>query len=308
MNDESRTRDPIGEGASIGLIGLGAMGRGTAGRLLAAGYQVIGSDLDAGALSWLASQGGTPAQSAADLTPCDAVILFVVNDRQTEAALYGENGAVAHLRRGTVVVTCSTMPPAYVQNLGPRLAADGLRHVDSPVTGGRLGARNGTMTLMVGADPADLARVRPVLERIGGRIYHLGDAPGAGAQMKVINQLMCGVHIAAAGEALALARRLGLPLDVTHEILCSGAAGSWMLGDRGPRMVNGDWDDVASAVDIFVKDLGLVLEAAEASGHDADLARTAHARFVAASEAGLGGKDDSAVMLTYLDDTADDGG
>ncbi len=308
MPETTPEASPIAAGAAIGLVGLGAMGRGAAGRLLSAGYRVVGRDLDQASLQWLTEQGGTAAREPADLSDCDAVIVFVVNDRQTEAVLYGEDGLVGSLKPGCVVITCSTMPPAYVQALAPRLAADGLRLVDAPVSGGRVGAQKGTMTIMIGAAPEDLARVRPVLEVIGGRLFHLGDQPGAGAQMKVINQLMCGVHIAAAGEALAMAKRLGLSLAQTHEVLGSGAAGSWMLGDRGPRMVDAAWDDVASAVDIFVKDLGLVLDAAGDAGHPADLARAAHARFVAASKAGLGGKDDSAVMLTYLDDPSEHGG
>ena len=308
MSEHTPNDQPVSQGATVGLVGLGAMGRGAAARLIGAGYQVIGRDLDKASLDWLEGQGGRVAGSAADMAACEAVIIFVVNDRQTEAVLYGDGGLVGHLKPGCVVITCSTMPPAYVQALAPRLAADGLRLVDAPVTGGRVGAQKGTMTIMIGAAAQDLARVRPVLETIGGRLFHLGDQPGAGAQMKVINQLMCGVHIAAAGEALALAKRLGLPLSETHELLCSGAAGSWMLGDRGQRMVDAAWDDVASAVDIFVKDLGLVLDAAKDAQHPADLAATAYARFKTASEAGLGSKDDSAVMLTYLDDPTQHGG
>lgn len=297
----TRQRAPLASGATIGLVGLGAMGRGSAGRLLDAGFRVIGRDPDESALHWLEGRGGAASREPHEMTACDAVIVFVVNDRQTEAALFGEQGVAAHLRAGTPLITCSTLSPAFVEALAGQLAGDGLRLVDAPVSGGRVGAQNGTLTIMIGADPDDLAHVRPVLETIGRRLFHLGDAPGAGARMKVVNQLLCGVHIAAAAEGLALAKRLGLPLETTHELLCSGAAASWMLGDRGPRMVREDWDDVASAVDIFVKDLGLVLAAAEGSGHPADLARVAYGRFAAASRAGLGGKDDSAVMLTYLD-------
>ena len=291
-----------GTASPVGLIGLGAMGRGVASNLLAKGFKVVGRDVNPEALTWLQAQGGTVAASAADLAvACEVVVSFVVNDAQTESVLFGEDGLAGLLRPGSVFIACSTMSPKYVHELGERLAEKNIHLVDAPVTGGKVGAQKGSLTVMVGGAPAVVERVRPVLATFGARIFVLGDEPGKGAQMKVINQLLCGVHIAAAAEALAMAKRNGLPLDTTLEILKSGAASSWMLGDRGPRMVNEAFDDVTSAVDIFVKDMTLVLESARQATFAAPMAHAAFLQYIEASSHGLGKLDDSAVIKNYTD-------
>ena len=284
----------------VGLVGLGAMGKGVACNLVAKGFQVVGFDVRPEMKAWIEGQGGSFAASLPDLgRRCDVVVSFVVNDAQTEAVLYGEGGLVGHMRPGAIFVACSTMPPAYVQRLGERLAADGIRLLDAPVTGGAAGAARGSLTIMTAGDKAVFDEAKPVLDTFGARVYHLGERHGAGSQLKVINQLLCGVHLAAAGEALALAQRQGLPLDITHEVLCSGSAFSWMLGDRGPRMRDGRFGDITSAVDIFVKDLGLVLATARESKFSAPLASAAFNAFLSVSGEGKGAWDDSAVMCHY---------
>ena len=284
----------------VGLIGLGAMGRGAAKNLLAKGFDVVGYDVRDEALSWLRERGGQPASSLAELArDVRIVVCFVVNSEQTEAVLFGDAGLVDQLPPGAVFIACSTLPPAYVSALGERLAARGLTLIDAPVTGGAVGAERGSLTVMAAGDKAAYERVRPILETFGGRIFHLGDKPGAGAQMKVINQLLCGVHLAAAGEALAMAKRQNLPLAMTLEILGSGAAASWMLADRGPRMTSEAFDDVTSAVDIFVKDLGLVLDASREARFAAPLAHAAYLAFLSVSGRGMGRLDDSAVICNY---------
>lgn len=283
----------------VGLVGLGAMGRGAASNLLAKGFAVVGYDVRADALTWLQQQGGTPARSLAALAgQARIVVSFVVNAQQTEAVLYGEGGLVGRLPAGAVVIVCSTMDPAYVKELADRLKADAIQLVDAPVTGGAAGAAKGTLTIMGSGEKEAFEQARPVLQAFGSRVHHLGRA-GAGAQMKVLNQLLCGVHLAVAGEAIALARRQGLPLEKTLEILNSGAAGSWMLADRGPRMVDERFDDVTSAVDIFVKDMSLVLDATREARFAAPIAHAAYLSFIQASARGLGSKDDSAVTTNY---------
>jgi len=283
----------------VGLIGLGAMGRGAATNLLAKGYDVVGFDVSAGALDWLRAQGGTPAGSLAELaTRVRIVVCFVVNAQQTDDVLFGDGGLVGRLPAGAVFIACSTMDPGYVQTLAERLAVHAIALVDAPVTGGAVGAVAGTLTIMGSGTRGAFDEARPVLETFGARVHHLGPA-GSGARMKVLNQLLCGVHLAAAGEALALARRQGLPLDLTLEILSSGAAGSWMLADRGPRMIAGAFDHVTSAVDIFVKDLSLVLDATRESRFPAALAHAAYLAFIETSARGLGALDDSAITTHY---------
>jgi 3-hydroxyisobutyrate dehydrogenase len=226
------------------------------------------------------------------------VVCFVVNSQQTEAVLFGDGGLVGHLSANAIFVACSTMDPGYVRALEERLAQHSIALIDAPVTGGAFGAERGTLTIMGAGRPDAFEVARPVLQTFGARVHYLGLA-GSGAQMKVLNQLLCGVNLAAAGEALALARRQGLPLDLTLEILCSGAAGSWMLADRGPRMIAEQFDNVTSAVDIFVKDMSLVLDATRESRFPAALAHAAYLAFLGTAARGLGAKDDSAVTTQY---------
>ena len=289
--------------AAVGLVGLGAMGRGVAANLLAKGFDVVGFDLRPESLDELVAKGGRRAGSLADLArQCGIVVSFVVNAEQTDSVLFGA-GALLEGWAGSapVFIACSTMAPAYVTALGARLKASGVALLDAPVTGGAVGAERGRLTIMAAGSTATFERAKPVLAAFGSRIFHLGDRCGAGAQMKVINQLLCGVHLAAAGEAMAMAKRQGLPPDLTLEILAGGAGSSWMLQDRGPRMVSGDFSVPRSAVDIFVKDLGLVADAARADRFAAPLASTALLAFLSLSGRGEGGLDDAAVMRYFMD-------
>jgi 3-hydroxyisobutyrate dehydrogenase len=283
----------------VGLIGLGAMGRGVVMNLLGKGFDVVGFDVRADALDWLQRQGGTPSNSLQQLAEqARIVVCFVVNSEQTEQVLYGAGGLVGKLQAGSIVITCSTMDPSYVVGLAKRLEVDSITLIDAPVTGGAAGAATGKLTIMGSGEERAFEEVRPVLEAFGSRVYNLGLA-GAGSQMKVLNQLLCGVHLAVAGEALALARHQGLPMSTTLEILSGGAAGSWMLSDRGPRMVAEDFDHVTSAVDIFVKDMSLVLDSTREARFPAPIAHAAYLAFIEATARGLGAKDDSAVTTNY---------
>lgn len=285
--------------SQVGLVGLGAMGRGVAANLLAKGYRITGCDVRPDAGEALRARGAAFVTRPADLADCDIVVSFVVNDRQTEAVLFGDHGLASRWQPGRIFVMSSTVAPSYARDVGERLAQHGITLIDAPVTGGAAGAARGTLTIMASGPAAAFARAKPVLEAFGTRVYHLGEANGAGAEMKVVNQLLCGVHLAAAGEALAMARRQGLPLETVHEILCSGSASSWMLGDRGPRMVKRSFDDITSAVDIFVKDMGLVLDAAREARYASPLAHVAYQAFLSAAGRGMGAEDDSAVIRYF---------
>ena len=285
--------------ATVGLVGPGATGRGVAANLAKNGFRVFGCDVREESRAALAGKDAFSTRPGELGPACDVIVSFVVNDAQTEDVLFGKDGVATRMQPGSIFVMCSTVPPAYARQLGSRLTERGIVLLDAPVTGGAAGAAKGSLTIMASGPKAAFDRVRPVLEAFGARLYHLGEANGAGAQMKVINQLLCGVHLAAAGEALAMAKRQGLPLETVHEILCSGAAASWMLGDRGPRMVKGDFDNITSAVDIFVKDMSLVLDATRESHFAAPLAHAAYLAFLSTSGRGLGRKDDSAVIRYF---------
>ena len=283
---------------TIGFVGLGAMGLPMATNLLAAGYAVRGFDLNPAALASLAAAGGVAAGSAAEAAAgAGALVLMVVNAAQAEAVLF-EGGAAAALDPGGAVILMATCAPAAVQAIAARLEAAGLRWVDAPVSGGVTGATAASLTIMAAAPDAVFAELRPVLQAMGSKLAHVGQLAGQGAVVKTINQLLAGVHIAAAAEALALARKLGVDAGATLGIVAGAAAGSWMLNDRGPRMLEDD-PAVHSAVDIFVKDLGIVLQAGRDTKAALPLAALAHQMFLAASAQGHGRADDSQVIRAY---------
>ena len=197
-----------------------------------------------------------------------------------------------------IVILTATCAPGRVAEIAARVEKTGRSLVDAPVSGGVAGIRDNTLTVMASAPRPAFEKVKPILLAFGRNVYHLGEVPGQGAAMKIVNQLLCGVHIAATAEALALAERSGIDAKVALEIVSGSAASSWMLKNRGPRMVEED-PAVLSAVDIFVKDLGLVLAAGSSSKMGLPLAATAHQLFLAAAGLGLGGKDDSQVIAAY---------
>ena len=282
----------------VGFVGLGAMGLPMAINLAKRQFRVAGFDLRAEALAALEAEGGTRAGSAADAAKdADALVLMVVNAQQAENVLFGA-GAAAALPKGALVVLMATAAPAQVEAIAARLDAMGLSLIDAPVSGGTKGASAATLTIMAAAPQAIIARARPVLEALGDKLFHVGEKPGQGAAVKTVNQLLCGVHIAALAEAMTMAQKAGLDGALMLKILGGSAASSWMLHDRGPRLIEAD-PVVSSAVDIFVKDLGIVLDAGRSAKLALPLSAAAHQMFLAASGMGLGAKDDSHVVEAY---------
>lgn len=283
----------------LGWVGLGAMGAPMARRALAAGFAVDGFDVFDPARQALADAGGTPAGSPAEAArAADALVLMVATPAQAEAALFGESGAASALRSGAIVLVTATVGDAAVQDWARRLDPAGVRVVDAPVSGGVARAASGELLVMPSGALADLEAVRPLIDALASAVSPVGDRVGDGQRMKLVNQLLCGVHIVAAAEALSFAQSLGLDPRAAWDTVRRGAAGSFMLDDRGERMLEAD-PPVRSAVDIFVKDMGLVVDAAEGVGHDVRLARAAQEVYRAASAAGLGRADDSTVFRSY---------
>lgn len=283
---------------TIAFVGLGAMGLPMAQNLVKAGHEVRGFDLNSAALAELEQSGGAAAASAKQAaTGAQVLMLMVVNAAQAEQVMFAD-GALAALNPGSIVVLMATCPHAAVQKLAKRVTEEGHRLVDAPVSGGVVGAQSGTLTMMVACETATYEAVSPLLQVLGERVFHVGQAPGQGAMVKTINQLLCGVHIAVAAEAFALADKAGLDLELLLQIMGGSAASSWMLQNRGPRMLEDD-PEVKSAVDIFVKDLSIVLQ----TGHDMraglPIAAAAHQMYLAASGRGDGKADDSQVIQTY---------
>jgi putative dehydrogenase len=282
-----------------GLVGLGAMGAGIAATLRSKGYEMHVCDARPGVAAAFAEQGGvawaTPAQVAAE---CELLVSVVVNAEQTEAVLFGEQGAAAAMKPGSVFVMCSTVDPNWSIALEERLGAAGIHYVDAPISGGAAKAASGQMTVMSSAKPQAYARADALLDAMAGKVYRLGDRAGAGSKVKIINQLLAGVHIAAAAEAMALGLREGVAAEALYEVITHSAGNSWMFENRMAHVLAGDYTPL-SAVDIFVKDLGLVLDTARASKFPLPLASTAHQMFMQASTAGFAREDDSAVIKIF---------
>ena len=286
------------DGIRIGFVGLGAMGAPMARNLLAKGFAVRGYDTREAAMDELAAAGGERAASAGEAVDgAGTLVLMVVNAAQAATVLF-DDGALERLPAGGCVVLMATCPPGAAAELAARVEASGRHLVDAPVSGGVVGARGGTLTIMAACPKSVFERVRPVLAAMGDKVFHVGERPGQGATVKTVNQLLCGVHIAVAAEAFALAEKIGVEREVILEIMSGSAASSWMLKDRGPRMLEAE-PAVASAVDIFVKDLGIVLEAGREAKAALPLAAVAHQLFLATSGRGDGAADDSQVIRTY---------
>jgi 3-hydroxyisobutyrate dehydrogenase len=283
----------------IAFVGLGAMGLPMASNLLTKGFPVTGFDLNTDALDALEASGGTSAGSAGEAaSEADVLILMVVNAAQAEAVLF-EGGALEKLRENGVVALMATCPPAAVDAIEERVRRAGRRLIDAPVSGGVAGAKAATLTIMAAGSCDTFEAVKPLFDALGDKVFHVGERPGQGAMVKTVNQLLCGVHIAVVAEAFALASKVGVDLDILLQILSGSAASSWMLKDRGPRMLQ-PAPEVASAVDIFVKDLGIVLDAGRDTKAALPLAAAAHQMFLATSGRGDGHEDDSQVIRSYL--------
>ena len=280
---------------TVAVIGLGSMGFGIAQSLLRAGFRVAGCDTDASARERFAAAGGTAGGSPAAAVPgVVAVITVVVNAAQTETVLFGPEGAVAALQPGTVVLSSATMSPADAVRLAARCQEAGVHYLDCPISGGAARAARGELSVMASGSPAAFGRARPVLDAIATTLHELGDEPGIGASFKIVNQLLAGVHIAAACEAITFAKRLGLDIGKVYEVIKASAGNSWMFENRVPHVLAGDYRP-ASAVDIFTKDLGIVSDIGRSTVFPMPLAAAALQMFLMTAAAGMGRDDDASI-------------
>lgn len=281
------------------VIGLGSMGLGAAQSLLRSGFDVCGVDVRSDTLAHFERKGGRTAKSPA-LGAKDAEIafIFVVNDKQVDDVLFGKNGVVQTIAKGGVIVGCATVPPIFAETLESRLTEAGLEYVDAPVSGGSVKAAAGEMTVMASGKTEVLDRAAPFFDAIATKVYRLGSQAGIGSKFKMINQLLAGVHIAAAAEAVALGIRCGLDPKLLYEVISNSAGSSWMFQNRVPHILEGNYQP-NSAVDIFVKDLGIVLDTGRKNELSLPVATAAHSIYRKANANGLGAEDDSAVVKVY---------
>lgn len=279
----------------IAVAGLGSMGYGIAASLLGAGHATLGLDARPEPMARFRAGGGLPGTLAEIGPTLDALVVVVLNAGQTETVLAD---ALPLLRRGAVVVSCATVAPDFARRMAAAAAEAGVHYLDAPISGGAAKAAAGKLSVMASGAPEAFAAARPVLDAMAETVFELGDAPGAGSAMKAVNQLLAGVHIAAMAEALTFGMTQGVAPEKFLEVIPKCAGTSWMLENRAPHIVDGDYAP-RSSVAIWPKDLGIVLDIARQAGFGAPLAAAAMQQFLAAAGSGLAGEDDAAVAKVY---------
>ncbi|MGX9444607.1 L-threonate dehydrogenase [Nitrobacteraceae bacterium UC4446_H13] len=283
----------------VAVIGLGSMGFGMATSLLRAGFAVTGCDVSADSVARFKAGGGQGAAIPAEaVRDAEIVVSVVVNAAQTEAVLFGKDGALDAMAPGAVFVSAATMDPEIAKRLAARVEATGRLYLDAPISGGAQRAAQGELTILASGSAAAFARARPALDAMAAKLYELGDAPGQGSAFKMINQLLAGVHIAAASEAISFAAKQGLDIRKVYEVITASAGNSWMFENRVPHVLEGDYTP-RSAVDIFVKDLGIVQDMARNAKFPVPMSAAALQMFLMASASGMGRDDDIAVAKIY---------
>ncbi|MBO8414797.1 MAG: NAD(P)-dependent oxidoreductase [Proteobacteria bacterium] len=288
---------------NVCVIGLGTMGMGAAKSCIRAGLNTYGGDISDKALETLKEAGAVKVSKNAKEfgAELDAVVVLVVNAAQVRSVLFGDNPQdclASSLKKGTPVMVSSTMAAADAKDIAAKLAEYGLPMLDAPVSGGGIKANAGEMTVMASGAPETFEALKPVLDAVAAKVYNIGTEFGLGSSVKIVHQLLAGVHIAVAAEAMAMAKKAGIPLDIMYDVVTNAAGNSWMFENRMAHVLKGDYTPL-SAVDIFVKDLGLVTDTAKALHFPIPLASTAYQMFTNASNAGFGRYDDSAVIMTF---------
>jgi len=297
----TETRAAVAAGAAkrVAVLGAGAMGLGVARSVKRAGLDVVGYDPSAAAKAGLVEAGIESATSAAAAAAdADALVVTVVNAEQTRSALLGSGGAAMAMNPDGVVVVSATIAPDVARALAREVEALGPAYLDAPISGGAAKSANGELTVMASGTAAAFERARPVLEAMATTVYELGGEAGIGSSFKLINQLLAGVHIAAACEAIAFAKRLGLDLEMVYKVITSSAGNSWMFENRAPHVLAGDYRPL-SAVAIFTKDLGIASDVGRASNFPLPMAATALQMFLMTAAAGMGRDDDASVARLF---------
>ncbi len=284
--------------SQIAVFGLGSMGFGIACSVLEAGHTVYGFDISASQVARFQEKGGETGQVAELSSELDAVIAVVLNAAQTEAVLFGEDGVVPLLPDGAVVVSCATVPPEFARAMAARCADHGVHYLDAPISGGAVKAATGQLSIMASGKTAAFRAARPALDAMAETVFELGDEAGAGSAMKAVNQLLAGVHIATMAEAMTFGMTQGVEPDQFLEVITKCAGSSWMLENRAPHIAEGDYTP-HSQVNIWPKDLGIVLDIAKSAGFSAPITAAALQQYMVAVGMGLGGEDDAAIAKVY---------
>ena len=282
----------------IGIIGLGSMGYGMARNLIKAGHQVWGHDINPDAVARLVADGAQAGALLDHAEALDALVVVVLNAAQTEAVLFGPEGVAAALQQNTVILSCATLPPAFAAEMETRAESAGLLYLDAPISGGAIKAASGELTIMASGRKAAFEAAKPALDAISAKVFEMGDRAGAGSAMKATNQMLAGIHIASMAEAITFALAQGISPERFLEVVSQSAGTSWMLENRAPHIIEGDYTP-RSTINIWPKDLGIVMDIAQNSGFSAPITEAALALFKEAAAQGLGAEDDAALAKLY---------
>jgi 3-hydroxyisobutyrate dehydrogenase len=275
------------------------MGLGIALNLGRRGFDVVGYDADSAARKRFRSEGGRVGESIHHAASgADFVVSVVVNADQTESILFGDHGALEVAAAGAIVISCATMAPEKARSLAARVCSAGYRYLDAPISGGSARAASGELTILCSGEADTVVSSRKVLESMASTIFDLGDEPGTGSAFKMINQLLAGIHIAAASEAIAFAAAHRLDLRKVFEVITRSAGNSWMFENRMPHVLDADYSP-RSSVEIFVKDLGIVEDMARSERFPVPMASAALQMFLMTSASGMGKDDDASVARLY---------
>lgn len=285
----------MGESKTIAVIGLGSMGLGMALCLLRAGHHVQGFDVQPASLDKLSQAGGTACHSPAEAAKgAQIALIVVVNAKQTEEVLFGTNGVVSELPKGGVIISSATVAPSDAKSFAARTEALGYDYLDGPISGGSVKAGSGELTFMASGSEAAFTKSEAALKAMAGTVYNLGQVAGIGSSFKVVNQLLAGVHIAAACEAITFAKSLDLDISKVFDVITKSAGNSWMFENRVPHILAGDYTP-QSAVAIFTKDLGIVSDIGHHQKFPLPITSAALQLFIMTEAAGMGRDDDSSV-------------
>ncbi len=283
---------------TVAVFGLGSMGYGIAKSCLRAGYPTHGFDVMPAQVERLIGEGGAPGAVSDVAGMLDAAIVVVLNDAQTEEVLFGAAGVVAGMKPGSVVMACATVPPAFARAMEARCAEHGVHYLDAPISGGSVKAAEGALSVMAAGKPDAFQAARAVLDATSEKVFELGDAAGAGSAMKAVNQLLAGVHIATMAEAITFGMTQGVEPAQFLEVISKCAGSSWMLENRAPHVVEGD-NTPHSQINIWPKDLGIVLDVAKSAGFSAPITAAALQQYMVAVGMDLGREDDAAIAKVY---------
>ena len=281
---------------NISVIGLGSMGFGIAQSLIRSGYNVYGQDKNTVQQKKLIEEGGLDAE--VPFGDLDAVIIVVLNEAQTRDIIFGEEGIADKLKKHTLVIVCTTVSPNFAKEMATACENKELLYLDAPISGGSIKSSQGKLSYMVSGSKKALIAAKPILDSTSETVFEFGEVVGSGSAMKAVNQMLAGVHIAAMAEAITFGITQGIEPERFLEVISKCAGSSWMLENRAPHIIDGDYSP-KSSINIWPKDLGIVLDIAKSSNFSAPITSAALQQFIAASGSGLGHEDDAAVAKIY---------